>query len=223
MCSYTKYLCIYFALYFVTVNIHILQDFRTQITTFTNIYPPKFPESSYEITLPMPLPAGYTIVGECGEIIEVTDYDYHSRYLSDVSFSLKDTTEDLEVTALKRDGKKWAVILKTTNTFRIEEPLTLTLVAEVSILCRLFISKIHTYRNSIYRTVHIQYLYNSCINSVATSPLQRMLSKVAALGHNKDVPLQVKKIVFYDKSLCLINNRRKICVLNYVLYFQIIY
>jgi hypothetical protein len=149
MCSYTKYLCIYFALYFVTVNIHILQELRAPITTFTNIYPPKFPESSYEITLPVPLPAGYTIVGECGEMIEVTDYDYHIRYMSDVTISLKDTTEDLEVNALKRDGKKWAVILKTTNTFRIEEPLTVTLVAHVSILCRLFISKIHTYRNSI--------------------------------------------------------------------------
>jgi hypothetical protein len=122
-------------------NIYILQEFRAQITTFTNIYPPEFPESSYEIKLPMPLPAGYTIVGECGKVIEVTDFDYHNQYKSDVTFSLKDTTEDLEVTALKGDGKNWTVILKTTNTFRIEEPLTVTLVAHVSILCRLFISK----------------------------------------------------------------------------------
>jgi hypothetical protein len=104
------------------------------------MYPPEFPEPSYEIKLPMPLPAGYTIVGECGKVIEVTDYDYNSKYDNDVMFSLKDTTEDLEVSAVKSDGKKWAVILKTTNTFRIEEPLTVTLVAHVSILCRLFIS-----------------------------------------------------------------------------------
>jgi hypothetical protein len=118
-----------------------LQEFRAEITNFTNTYAPKFPQTSYNITLPMPLPAGYTIFGDCGKVIEVTDYDYHSGYRSDVVFSLKDTTEDLEVTALKSDGKKWAVILKTTNTFRIEEPLTVTLVADVSILYRLFISK----------------------------------------------------------------------------------
>jgi predicted ribosome quality control (RQC) complex YloA/Tae2 family protein len=119
-----------------------LQEFGAQITTFTNIYPPEFPESSYKIKLPVPLPAGYTIVGECGKVIEVTDYDYQSQqYRSDITFSLKDTTEDLEVTALKRDGRNWAVILKTTNTFRIEEPLTVTLVADVSIFCRLFFSK----------------------------------------------------------------------------------
>ena len=122
-------------------NIHILQEFRTQITNFKNRYAPEFPKSVYEIELPMPLRAGYTIVGECGEMIEVTDYDYHSQYRSDVVFSLKDATEDLEVSALKCDGKKWAVILKTTNTFSIEEPLTITLIAHVSIFCRLFISK----------------------------------------------------------------------------------
>jgi hypothetical protein len=111
-----------------------LQEFRAPINTFTNIYPPEFPETSYNITLPMPLSPGYTIVGECGEVIEVTDFDYRSSdYKSDVIFSLKDTTGDLVVTALKRDGRKWAVILKTTNTFRIEEPLTVTLVATVSI------------------------------------------------------------------------------------------
>jgi hypothetical protein len=119
-----------------------LQEFRAPITNLTNIYPPEFPKTSYNITLPMPLPAGFTIFGECGEVIEVIDYDYLSqRYESDVVFALKDTTEDLEVAALKRDGKKWAVILKTTNTFRIEEPLTVTLVAHVSIFCTLFISK----------------------------------------------------------------------------------
>jgi hypothetical protein len=105
------------------------------------MYPPEFPESSYEIKLPMPLPAGYPIVGECGETIEVTDYDFHNQYQSGVEFSLQGATEDLEVSAVKSDGKKWAVILKTKNTFRIEEPLTLTLVARVSIFCRLFISK----------------------------------------------------------------------------------
>jgi len=104
-------------------------EFRTEITNFKNRYPPEFPESVYEIELPMPLPAGYTIVGDCGDVIEVTDYDYHIQYRSDVVFSLKDTTEDLEVSALKLVGKKWAVILKTTNTFRIEEPLTITLIA----------------------------------------------------------------------------------------------
>jgi hypothetical protein len=86
----------------------------------------------------MPLPAGYTIVGECGTVIEVTDYDYHNDYRSDVVFSLRDTMEDLEVTALKSDSKKWAVILKTTNNFSIEEPLTVTLVAKVSILRSIF-------------------------------------------------------------------------------------
>ena len=122
-------------------NIYILQEFRTQISTFTNLYPPEFPESSYNITLPMPLPAGYTIVGDCGVLIDVTDYDYHIDYTSNIELSLKDPREDLVVTAGKRVGKKWPVILKTTNTFRIEEPLTITLVAKVSIFCRLFISK----------------------------------------------------------------------------------
>jgi hypothetical protein len=123
-------------------NIYILQEFRAQISTFTNFYPPEFPELSYNIKLPMPLPAGYTIVGECGDsMIDVTDYDYHDHYRSNIVFSLKDRREDLNVTAGERVGKKWPVILKTTNTFRIEEPLTVTLVAEVSIFCRLFISK----------------------------------------------------------------------------------
>jgi len=105
------------------------------------MYAPEFQESSYEIKLPMPLPAGYTIVGECGEVMEVTDYDYHNQYRSDVSFSLEGTTEDLEVSGSKINGKKWSVTLKTKNTLRIEEPLTVTLVAHVSIFCRLFISK----------------------------------------------------------------------------------
>jgi hypothetical protein len=122
-------------------NIYILQEFRTQISTFTNLYPPEFPESSYNIKLPMPLPAGYPIVGDCGIMINVADYDYHDQYRSDIVLSLKDPREDLVVTAGERDGKKWPVILKTKNTFRIEEPLTVTLVAEVSIFCRLFISK----------------------------------------------------------------------------------
>lgn len=121
-------------------NIYILQEFLAEINTFTNGYAPKFPETIPEILLPMPLPAGYTIIGEGGEVIEVTDYDFNSLYDSSVEFSLDDTT-DLQVTSSKSEGKKWAVILKTTSTFRIEEPLTLTLVAKVSILCRLFISK----------------------------------------------------------------------------------
>jgi hypothetical protein len=89
----------------------------------------------------MPLPAGYTIVGDCGILIDVTDYDYHNDYMSNIVFSLKDPRADLVVTAGERVGKKWPIILKTTNTFRIEEPLTVTLVAEVSIFCRLLISK----------------------------------------------------------------------------------
>ena len=122
-------------------NIHILQEFRTQITNLTNRYNPKFSNSSYEIELPMPLPKGYTIVGGCGAVIKVTDYDYNSRYLSDVKFSLEDPTADFEVTGLKSNGKDWDVILKTTNTFKIENSLTVTLVATVSIFCRVFISK----------------------------------------------------------------------------------
>jgi len=123
-------------------NIHILQEFRAPINTFTNMYPPEFLETSYNIKLPMPLPAGFTIFGECGKMIEVIDYDYRSfDYKSDIVVSLNDTTEDLEVTALKSDGRKWAVILKTTKTFRIEEPLTVNLDAHVCMLCRLFISK----------------------------------------------------------------------------------
>ena len=105
----------------------------------------------------MPLPVDYTIFGECGENIEVTDYDYHSNYRSNVNFSLKDTTEDLNVTASKLDGKKWAVILKTTNTLRIKEPLTVTVVAEVSILCRLFISK-YTYTETPFKEL---FIYNT--------------------------------------------------------------
>ena len=121
-------------------NNHILQEFVAEIDTFTNGYAPIFPEKIPEILLPMPLPAGYTIVGECGEEIEVTDYDFNVQYNSSVEFSLDDTT-DLQVTSSKSEDKKWAVILKTTSTFRIEEPLTVTLVATVSILNRLFISK----------------------------------------------------------------------------------
>lgn len=138
-------------------DIHILQEFRAKITTFTNIYPPEFPETSYDFKLPMPLPAGYTIVGECGNVIEVTDYDYHIAYESDVIFSLNDTTNNLEVSASKRDGKNWAVILKTTNTFRIEEPLTVTLDAEVSIFCRLFISK-YTCTETPFKELFIYYI-----------------------------------------------------------------
>jgi hypothetical protein len=89
------------------------------------------------------------------------------------------------------------VILKTTNTFRIEVPLTVTLVARVSILCRLFISKY----TPTERIVHIQYLYNSWINSVATCSIQSMMGEVAALGHKKHVPLQVKISVLCQKSL----------------------
>jgi hypothetical protein len=144
-----------------------LQEFRAQIATFTNMYAPVFPESSYEIKLPMPLPAGYTIVGECGESIEVTDYDYNSRYNSDVVFSLKDTTEDLEVTSLKTEGKKWAMILKTINTFRIAEPLTVTVVAHVSIFCMLFISK-YTLKETPFKEL---FIYNtSTIHVLILSP-----------------------------------------------------
>lgn len=82
----------------------------------------------------MPLPTGYTLVGECGsEEIEATDYDYNSKYMSSVEFSLKETIEDLEVTALQLGGKKWGLSLKTKNTFQIEKALTLTVVARVSI------------------------------------------------------------------------------------------
>lgn len=112
----------------------------SKISNFSNKYKPKFPETSYEIELPMPLPAGYNIVGSCGQVIEVADYDYHNQYQSDVVFSLKDPTPDLEVTGLKIDGKNWTVSLKTTSTFRIEEPLTVTVVAKVRMFCRLFIS-----------------------------------------------------------------------------------
>lgn len=105
-------------------------EFRAQITNFTNKYPPEFQEPNYKIKLPMPLPAGYIIVGKGGEVmIEATDYDYNSQYKSGVIFSLRDPVEDLEVTTLEREGKKWGVSLKTKNTFNIEEPLTITLVA----------------------------------------------------------------------------------------------
>ena len=122
-------------------NNHILQEFRAQITNFTNEYPPEFQEPNYKIKLPMPLPAGYTIIGKGGEVIEATDYDYNSQYKSGVIFSLRDPVEDLEVTTLEREGKKWGVSLKTKNTFKIEEPLTITLVAQVSIFSKLFNSK----------------------------------------------------------------------------------
>jgi hypothetical protein len=92
----------------------------------------------------MPLPAGYTIVGECGEVIEATDYDYNSQYVSDVKFVLSEESEqrdNFEVTALKREGKKWGVSLQTKNTLKIEDPVTLTVVATVSVFCRLFDSK----------------------------------------------------------------------------------
>jgi hypothetical protein len=140
-----------------------LQEFLSEINKFTNNYDPEFPELSYKIELPMPLPAGYNIVGSCGQVIEVADYDYNIQYQSDVVFSLKDPTPDLEVTGLKiNDGKKWSVSLKTTSTFRIDEPLTVTVVAKVRILCRLFIStytrtELHV-RNCSY-TVPLQFMY----------------------------------------------------------------
>jgi hypothetical protein len=169
-----------------------LQEFQVPITAFTNMYGPDFPESSYEITLPMPLPAGYTIFGECGEKIEVTDYDYNVQYRSDIVFSLNETREDLEVTSLKPpEGKKWAMILKTKNTFKIAEPLTVTVVAKVIIFCRMFISK-YTLIETPFKEL---FIYDTCFNSVTTCPVQRMLSEVAALGYNKNVPLQVKNSV----------------------------
>jgi hypothetical protein len=136
-----------------------LQEFRVPITAFTNIYGPEFPESSYEIKLPMPLPAGYTIFGEFGKLLEVTDYDYNIQYKSNIVFSLNETTKDLEVASLKTEGKKWAMILKTTNTFKIAEPLTVTVVAEVSKFCRMFISKKKLPLKNCSYTILLQFMF----------------------------------------------------------------
>ncbi|PNF34960.1 hypothetical protein B7P43_G15616, partial [Cryptotermes secundus] len=105
-------------------------EFRAAIVTFTNGYDPVFPESHYDIEVPVPLPAGFTIIGDCGAAkIEAIDYDYNSQYMSSVTFSLNEAREDLEVFSEKSDGKIWSVSLKTRQTFRIEEPLTLHLNA----------------------------------------------------------------------------------------------
>lgn len=110
------------------------QEFRAAIVTFTNGYNPVFSEPRYNIELRVPLPAGYTIIGDCGVAqIEATDYDYNSQYMSSVAFSLNEARDDLEVFSKKSDGKFWTVNLKTKQTFRIEEPLTLILNAYVSL------------------------------------------------------------------------------------------
>jgi hypothetical protein len=115
-------------------NRYVFQEFRAAINTFTNGYDPVFPASSYNITLTVPLPAGFTIIGDCGATtIEATDFDYNSQYMSSVTFSLNEAREDLEVFSEKSDGKNWAVNLKTKQTFRIEEPLTIVLNAYVSL------------------------------------------------------------------------------------------
>lgn len=103
----------------------------------------------------MPLPAGFTIIGDCGAAkIEAIDYDYNSQYMSSVTFSLNEAREDLEVFSEKSDGKIWTVNLKTKQTFRIEEPLTLLLNAYVSIfhnlsLLKYIIHKINVSRNRL--------------------------------------------------------------------------
>jgi hypothetical protein len=86
----------------------------------------------------VPLSAGSTIVGECGvAAIEATDSDYNNQYTSNVEFVLSEGVEKLEVSSKKIDGKKWAVSLTTTETFRIEEPLTFVLTAYVSLFLML--------------------------------------------------------------------------------------
>ncbi|XP_033610358.1 uncharacterized protein LOC111871971 isoform X2 [Cryptotermes secundus] len=105
-------------------------EFRAAIFTFKNEYDPVFLESSVNIKLTVPLPAGFTIIGDCGAAkIEAIDYDYNSQYMSSVTFSLNEAREDLEVSSEKSDGKIWTVRLETKQTFRIEEPLTLHLNA----------------------------------------------------------------------------------------------
>lgn len=90
----------------------------------------------------MPLPAGFTIIGDCGaEKIEAIDYDYNNQYMSNVTFSLNEMREDLEVSSEKGVGKIWTVSLKTKQTFRIEEPLTLHLNAYVSLFNTLSLLK----------------------------------------------------------------------------------
>jgi hypothetical protein len=82
----------------------------------------------------VPLPTGFTIIGDCGVAkIEATDFDYNSQYMSSVTFDFNEAREDLEVFSQKSDGKMWTVILKTKQTFRIEKPLTVILNAYVSL------------------------------------------------------------------------------------------
>ncbi|XP_021934574.1 cadherin EGF LAG seven-pass G-type receptor 2-like isoform X4 [Zootermopsis nevadensis] len=105
-------------------------EFRLSIDRFTNGYPPTFLESSYDISLVVPLPVGSTIIGDCGVTdIEVTDFDYNNQYPSQVEFVLSEAAEKLQVSSVKRNGKKWAVSLKTTETFNIVQPLTFSLTA----------------------------------------------------------------------------------------------
>lgn len=127
----------------VKCNNHcVFQEFRAAIVTFTNGYDPVFPEPSYNFKLTVPVPAGFTIIGDCGVAqIEAIDYDYNSQYMSSITFSLDETREDLEVFSEKSDGKIWTVSLKTKQTFRIEEPLTLVLNAYVSLFHTLSLLK----------------------------------------------------------------------------------
>jgi hypothetical protein len=129
-------MCLFFIIHLhVKYNNHcVLQEFRAAIVTFTNGYDPVFPDSSYEIELTVPLPAGFTIIGDCGvTTIEATDFDYNSQYMSSVTFALNEARDDLEVFSKKSDGKMWTVSLKTKQTFRIENPLTVILNAYVSL------------------------------------------------------------------------------------------
>jgi hypothetical protein len=117
----------------VTV-IMFFQEFRTRIRSFTNGYEPIFPQSSYNIILPVPLPAAFTIIGDCGvTAIEAEDFDYNDQYNSNVEFVLSKEVEKLQVSSKKSKGKNWSVSLTTTETFKIERPLTFNLTARVSL------------------------------------------------------------------------------------------
>ena len=83
----------------------------------------------------MPLSKGYVIFGDCGNKIEVVDYDYNAyTYKSSIDFETKGDTKGITV-SLSSDPitqKKFSARIVTTSTLYIETPLEFELIANVS-------------------------------------------------------------------------------------------
>ncbi|XP_069705310.1 uncharacterized protein [Periplaneta americana] len=106
-------------------------EVRATIDIFTNNYPPKFESDYYEVTVPVPLPAHFTLFGGCDtQIINVMDYDVqYSHYESSLEITDPGNTEEFSIKLSERIEKNWTIDISTSKTLRIEEPLEFTLIA----------------------------------------------------------------------------------------------